>query len=166
MSRAKDRALKAAKQARGNGAFLPFRLDVLQSPALASLSPYACKLLLDFASQWRLGRNGDASAAFEKVLRARGWRSKATLQKALKELMQSGLIIQTRQGSLHECSLFALGWLAIDECGGKLDIQPTSGPIDSWRDSIKPIVNKSPSTLRVPTSLKKAVLGTPRVPDG
>ena len=151
MSRAKDRALKTAKQARGNGAFLPFRLDVLQSQALANLSPYSCKLLLDFASQWRLGRNGDASAAFEKILRARGWRSKATLHKSLKELIQSGLIIQTRQGSLRECSLFALGWLAIDECGGKLDIQPTSGPLDNWRDQIKPIEIKSTSTPRVPT---------------
>lgn len=84
MSRAKDRALKAAKEARRGGAFLPFRLDVLRSQALARLSPYAAKLLLDIASQWQLGRNGDASAAFEKVLRARGWRSKATLHNALR----------------------------------------------------------------------------------
>lgn len=166
MSRAKDRALKAAKQARGNGAFLPFRLDVLRSEALAALSPFASKLLLDIASQWQLGRNGDASAAFERVLRPRGWRSKATLHKALKELCQSGLIVQTRQGSLHECSLYALGWLAIDECGGKLDMQPTSGPLDHWRMAIKPTENKSPSTPRVPKPVKKADLGTPRVPDG
>lgn len=167
VSRAKERALKTAKQARGgNGAFLPFRLDVLRSEALAKLSPHACKLLLDLASQWQLGRNGDASAAFEKVLRARGWRSKATLHKALKELIQSGLIVQTRQGSLHKCSLYALGWLAIDECGGKLDIQPTAGPLDYWRDSATSIAKKSPSTPDVPKPTEKADLGTPRVPDG
>lgn len=166
MSRAKDRALKAAKQARGHAGFLPFRLDVLRSQALANLSPYASKLLLDIASQWQLGRNGDASAAFEKVLRGRGWRSKATLHKALKELMQSGLIIQTRQGSLHECSLYALGWLAIDECGGKLDVMPTSGPLDHWRNYPQTLARNSSSTSHVPTSLKKAGLGTPRVPDG
>lgn len=166
MSRTKDRALKTAKQARGNGAFLPFRLDVLRSQALAKLSPYACKLLLDIASQWQLGRNGDASAAFEKVLRARGWRSKATLHKALAELRNSGLIVQTRQGSLHECSLYGLGWLAIDECDGKLDMQPTSRPLDHWADPLKPIANKLPSTRDVPMPTKKVDLGTPRVPDG
>jgi hypothetical protein len=166
MSRAKERALKSAKQARGSGAFLPFRLDVLRSQALARLSPYACKLLFDFASQWQLGRNGDASAAFEKVLRARGWRSKTTLHNALAELRESGLIVQTRQGSLHKCSLYALGWLAIDECGGKLDMQPTSGPLDYWRDQIKPSANNSPSTPGGPKPMKTAALGPSRVPDG
>ena len=164
MNRAKDRALKTAKEARGGGAFLPFRVDVLRSGALAKLSPYGAKLLLDLASQWQLGRNGDASAAFEHVMRARGWRSKATLHKALKELRESGLIVQTRQGSLHQCSLYALGWLAIDECGGKLDMQPTTRPLNQWLDPLKPIENKSPSTPRVPKPLKKAGLGTPRVP--
>lgn len=166
MSRAKERALKTAKEARGGGAFLPFRLDVLRSQALANLSPYAAKLLLDIASQWQLGRNGDASAAFENVLRARGWRSKATLHNALKELRQSGLIVQTRQGSLHQCSLYALGWLAIDECGGKLDMKPTTRPLNNWQDPIKTIESKLPSTPRVPKPTEKADLGTPRVPDG
>lgn len=96
MSRAKDRALKSAKEARGGGGFLPFRMDVLRSEALRNLSPYATKLLLDLASQWRLGRNGDASEAFENVMRARGWRSKSTLHNSLKELCQSGLIVKTR----------------------------------------------------------------------
>jgi hypothetical protein len=89
--------------------------------------------------------------AFEKVLRARGWRSKATLHKSLKELRDSGLIVLTREGSLHECSLYGLGWLAIDECGGKLDIKATTGPINNWIDAPKPIENRSPSTPRLPT---------------
>ena len=165
MSRSRDAALKAAKLARGNGAFLPFRLDVLRSPALASLSPFASKLLLDIASQWSMGKNGDASVAFEKVLRVRGWRSKATLYKSLKELVASGLIIQTRQGSLHECSLYALGWLAIDDCGSKLDIKRTASPLDSWR-KFEVDSNNSSSTPGVPMVLKKPHLSTPRVPDG
>ncbi len=166
MSRGKERALKAAKEARGGGQFLPFRLDVLRSQALANLSPYAAKLLLDLASQWQLGRNGDASAAFENVLRARGWRSKATLHKALRELRESGLIIQTRQGSLHQCSLYALGWLAIDECSGKLDMRATTKPINLWIGPIQLITNKSSSTSGVPKPIKMGDLGTPRVPDG
>ena len=164
MTRTKERALKAAKEARGGGGFLPFRTDVLHSAALRNLSPYATKLLLDFASQWKLGRNGDASAAFEKVMRARGWRSKATLNKALKELRDSGLIVMTRQGSLHQCSLYGLGWLAIDECGGKLDMKATMRPLNGWLDPPKPLENKVPSTPRVPTAMKKGDLGTARVP--
>ena len=163
MARAKERALKAAKEARGGGGFLPFRTDVLRSDALKNLSPYAAKLLLDLASQWHLGRNGDASAAFEKVMRERGWRSKATLHKSLKELRDSGLIILTRQGSLHQCSLYALGWLAIDECGGKLDVKATARPINDWIDAPKPIENRSSSTLPVPMARKTPDIGTPRV---
>jgi len=166
MSNSRKKALKAAKDARGGGQFLAIPLAVLRSNEMASLSPYAAKLLLDIASQWRLGRNGDSSIAFEKVMRARGWRSKATLNKATKELRESRLAVLTRQGSLHQCSLFGLGWLAIDECDGKLDIQPTARPLHQWAEPIKPIKNNLPSTLRVPKPDKTTRLGTPRVPDG
>jgi hypothetical protein len=164
MSRTKERALKSAKEVRGGGTFLPFSTDVLRSEALRNLSPYATKRLLDLASQWQMGRNGDASAAFEKVMRSRGWRSKATLNKSLKELRDSGLIVMTRQGSLHQCSLYGLGWLAIDDCGGKLDIKATTRSMNGWLDPPKPLENKSPRTPRVPTPMKKGDLGTARVP--
>tara|TARA_R110001599_G_scaffold353676_1_gene595145 strand:- start:184884 stop:185384 length:501 start_codon:yes stop_codon:yes gene_type:complete len=164
MSRARELAIKAAKEARGGGNFLAFPNEVLRSRSLAELSPFASKLLLDVMSQWRLGHNGDASISFEKVMRARGWRSKATLNKALKELRASGLIILTRQGSLHICSLYALGWLAIDECGGKLDIQATIRPLNRWKDAVKLTENKTSSTLRVPKPLIKGVLATLGVP--
>tara|TARA_R110001599_G_scaffold159052_2_gene346197 strand:- start:9745 stop:10245 length:501 start_codon:yes stop_codon:yes gene_type:complete len=166
MSRTKDRALKTAKEARDGKPFLPFRLDVLQSPALAALSPIASKLLLDIASQWKLGHNGDASTAFEKVLRSRGWVSKATLYKALKELRSSGLIIQTRQGSLHQCSLYALGWLAIDECGGKLDVNSTTRPLNPWLTISPEAKNVVRSTQGVLMQRKNIALGTRSVPSG
>ncbi len=130
MSKARKRALKSAKEARGGGQFLALNRNVLESQALADLSPYAAKLLLDIASQWRLGNNGDASTAYERVMRSRGWKSKETLYKAIKELQESGLIVLTRQGGLHQCSLYGLGWLAIDECGGKLDMGATTRPIN------------------------------------
>jgi hypothetical protein len=148
MGRSTDRN-REAKLARGGNHFLPLTIGVLRSTELASLSPYACKLLLDIASQWRYRNNGDASIAFEKVMRPRGWKSKATLYKALKELRESGLVVQTRQGSLHTCSLYALGWLAIDECGGKLDINPTARPPKVW-----------------PPSGNAFLRGTPGVPSG
>lgn len=123
-----------AEAMRGGGEFLPIPTRVLRSKELANLSPHATKLLVDIASQWRLGRNGDSSIAFEKIMRPRGWRSKATLFKALRELCQSNLVILTRQGSLHKCSLYGLGFLAIDECDGKLDIKPTKRPPNHFKD--------------------------------
>ena len=165
MSQSKKRALKSAKEARGNKPFLPLTIEVLKSKALAKLSPFGCKLLFDLASQLRLGKNGDASAAFENVLRDRGWRSKATLQKAINELLDSGLVVKTRQGGLHQCSLYGLGWLAIDECGGKLESKATTRPINSWFEPYTP-KNKSPSTSRVPKPTKDSNLVTPRVLDG
>lgn len=148
MSRLNKRALRAAAEARGGDNFLPFTMGMLKSEAMARLSPYACKLLLDIASQWKLGHNGDANVAFESTMRARGWKSKATLYKALKEVLESGLIVKTRQGSMHVCSLFGLGWLAIDECDGKLDIAATRGPLYKW--ATPPLKAASSSTPRVP----------------
>lgn len=144
MSRAKKRALKSAKEARGGENYLPLTQRVLESQALADLSPYAAKLLLDIASQWRLGNNGDASTAYERVMRPRGWKSKETLYKAIKELQESGLIVQTRQGGLHQCSLYGLGWLAVDECGGKLDISATTRPMIRHWPKYSPSLKKLP----------------------
>ena len=166
MSQAKKRALKSAKEARGGGQFLPFPKHMLQSSDIAKLSPYAAKLLLDIASQWRLGQNGDASIAFENVMKTRGWRSKSTLYKALRELRASGLIVLTRQGGLHQCSLYALGWLAIDECGGKLDVRATTRPLKYWTAPLKPLKIKVPSSPVAPKASENLVLGTPAVPEG
>jgi hypothetical protein len=66
---------------------------------------------------------------------------------------------------MHKCSLFGLGWLAIDECGGKLDIRVTTRPINTWLDPIKVVKNKSSSTGSVPKPEKAVALGTPCVPD-
>jgi hypothetical protein len=159
MSRAKDRALKTAKEARGGSGFLPLTLPALHSQALTSLSPHAGKLLFDLCSQWRLGHNGDLSAAWT-TLQPRGWKSKETLQKALNELRASGLIVLTRQGGRHLCSLYGLGWLAIDGCGGKLDIAATSKPMSLFESPLK---IKTSATLTVAIQLKRNTIDPPSV---
>ncbi|MFZ6723090.1 hypothetical protein [Undibacterium sp. Ji49W] len=163
MSNAKSRALKQAKASRAGGQFLTLPLQVLQCKALARLSPYANKLLLDLCSQYRWGHNGDLSPAWT-LMRQRGWKSKDTLNKALKELYASGLIDLTRQGGLHKCSLYALGWLAIDHCEGKLDAASTTRPNNRWLDAIQISEKKMPSTTSVVKQLKKSDLSTPPVP--
>ena len=159
MTRAKNRALKSAKEARGGGQFLPLSLTALQSGALANVSPHGCKLLLDICSQWRLGHNGDLSTTWS-IMQARGWKSKETLNKSLKELCASGLIILTRQGGRHLCSLYGLGWLAIDECGGKLDIKATSKPVTQFD---VPLKIKSRATPNVLINKKTDLIDTPSV---
>jgi hypothetical protein len=39
----------------------------------------------------------------------------------------------TRQGGLHQCSLFALSWHPIHDCGGKLECAPTTIPSGDWK---------------------------------
>ncbi len=71
-------------------------LEVLQSPAFIALPASAVKLYLDMLSHLRGTNNGNINAALSE-LRHRGWRSSATLAKALRQLEAVGLIAKTRQ---------------------------------------------------------------------
>lgn len=164
MSRSKESAKSRAERERGGGHFLPLPVHILKSVALAKLSSFAAKLLLDLCSQYRYGRNGDLCGAWT-IMQPRGWNSKDTLNKARKELLASGLIVLTRQGSLHKSSLFAVGWLAIDECGGKLDCKATSRPVNGWMEFEPPLKINSPSTPTVLKAVKSPILSTPVVPE-
>ena len=39
----------------------------------------------------------------------------------------------TRQGRRNHCSLFALGWFAIDHCKGKHDCKETTLLVNGWK---------------------------------
>ena len=65
------------------------------------------------------------------LMKERGFRSKATLTKAIKELVAAEMIMLTRQGQFikNRAGLYALTWASIDECAGKqLDESPTRTP--------------------------------------
>ena len=47
---------------------------------------------------------------------------------ALYELLNADLVTKTRQGGLGRCSLYAVKWLKINPCDGKLEVQPTTTP--------------------------------------
>jgi hypothetical protein len=55
------------------------------------------------------------------------------VHKALAELLALGFIEQTRQGGKNQCSLYAVTWLAIDECNGKLYVKPTNVASNLWK---------------------------------
>ena len=129
-------AKKISKRARitgkgESGAFIMLRKDVLASANYLRLSPHAVKLFLDLYGQYNGFNNGDFCAAW-KLMRPRGWRSKATLHKSLRELLWYEVIVLTRQGGKNLCSLYGVTFNQIDECKGKLNIRP--GPaLGTWR---------------------------------
>jgi DNA-binding transcriptional ArsR family regulator len=105
---------------------------VTRSQAYIKLSAYAVKLLNDLLSQYNGSNNGDLGAAYT-MMQKRGWKSKGTLSRSIKELLESGFIEVSRQGGRHRCSLYALTFYAVDQCNGKIDIRPTTSPKSLWR---------------------------------
>jgi len=108
--------------------------DVIAMLQKKRTSPSAYKLLIDLFEQYNGNNNGDLSCAFS-VFKFKGWRSKMTLTKAKKELIEQGFIEKTRQGlrSPPICDLFAVTWLEIHDCQGKLDVSATHVASGLWR---------------------------------
>jgi hypothetical protein len=111
-----------------------FRADCKnQKPSPASvLSHKAAHLLDNLTAQLNGKNNGDLSAA-PKIMKLYGWRSQGSIHNALTELLALGFIEQTRQGGRNQCSLYAVTWLAIDECSGKLDVKATRIASNLWK---------------------------------
>jgi len=98
------------------GLFVPLRHDVLKSLGYRALGHPARNLLVDIAMQYIPGRsrNNGALVACEKYLKPLGWRSKAVIGTALRELLECGLLIKTRQGGINRTSLYALAFHNLD----------------------------------------------------
>lgn len=137
------------KNRKTSGSFLRLRHDILESDAYKKLSSSTVKLIIDLAAQYRGKNNGDLCTAWV-FMKERGWRSKSTLYKAMKEAEDAGFILRTRQGGINKCNLFAVTWESIDECGGKLDVKSTRVASNTWK--LNPPVQKPyhPSTEIVP----------------
>ncbi|WP_049639222.1 hypothetical protein [Methylophilus sp. TWE2] len=107
---------KDAKRGKIQGRFTALPHSVIMSMEYRALNHAACRLLIDIAAQYR-GDNNGALVACSKYLKPLGWRSNDTITKALKELVQGGFLIMTRQGMrppLSRPSWYALGWLGLD----------------------------------------------------
>lgn len=138
------------------GQFMKLPYEVIDSFDYLNLQPSSKQLLIDIFRQHNGRNNGDLSASF-KLMQARGWTSKSTLKRALDVLLESGLIIKTREGWFQgehssRCALFAVTWLGIDECPGKdLDVKPSPRPLRAFS-----IENKDSSCPKVrPKSVQK-----------
>lgn len=126
-----------SKGRRDSGSFVAIPTEILESSEYAMLNGNAVKALLDLYSQFNGRNNGDYTAAWG-VMSKRGWKSKASLYKALRALLEGGWIVKTRQGGKHACTLYAVTWKPIHECDGKLDVSATNTPLGTWKQIKKP----------------------------
>lgn len=131
---------KNASAKRDGGGHVAIPFSVLNGAAYIGLNAHARMLLWDLAAQYRGDNNGDLCAAW-KLMRPRGWKSEETLNNAKRELLEAGLIFETRKGARpNKCSLFALTWYALDDCSGKLDISAQSFPRGAYKLKDRPPV--------------------------
>lgn len=98
---------------------------VIHSKEYRKLGFAARSLLFDIAAQYNASNNGKLVCCM-KYLKPLGWTSNDTITRARRELVASGLLIQTRQGMkppLSQAAWFAIGWFGLDVRTG-LDIDP------------------------------------------
>ncbi len=126
-----------ARQKGRNGKSIFFGLPhtLINTRKYRSLSYHAVKLLVDLGSQYRGFNNGDLCAAWS-TMKPMGWKSRSSLYKAKKELLDVGFILVTRQGGRNRATLYAITWKEVNDCKGKLDIQPTKSPPGGWLDDL------------------------------
>ncbi len=139
---ASSKTVRARKRKKISGAYdqgwyaqLPWR--VLRSKEIRYLQrhyPLCVVLLVQLLELYNGSNNGDLAIA---MLRDR-WRSSATLYRCVSQLVNLGWIKQTRPGywgHKNKPVLYALTWLPIDECDGKLElVDSTTKPSDDWKD--------------------------------
>ncbi|MCY1292931.1 hypothetical protein [Pseudomonas sp. D(2018)] len=141
---------RKAKGRSPSGTYAVIPHVVMDSEDFLAISGAALRVLLGLLRQFRGANNGNLSATIQQS-RVWGVKSPSTLVIALQELMDRNLIIRTRDPKYCNpggiCALYALSWLAIDECGGRLDVDPTATPPRkfSLEESNHP-VRKSKST--------------------
>lgn len=122
--------------------FIAIPHSVLRHPDYRRLRGTSVKLLNDLVMQFNGSNNGNLSAAWG-LMSPLGWNSKETVTSAVKQLIEHGLIVKTRDGRFQNpnsrCDLYALTWHRIDECEGKdLFLRPTRGPYRTFfADDIK-----------------------------
>ncbi len=143
----KRKKWKHAEDKRESGGYAPMAYIVLRSQSFSLLSAHAVKLMMDLVAQYKGDNNGDLCAAWT-LMEKRGWRSRDTLSKARRGLLKGEWIIVTRQGGKHKPTLYALTFYNIDECRGKLDVEPTHRPPSNWR-------KHEPASPVLQTALKK-----------
>lgn len=116
---------------------------VMDSTAFRGASHPAKALLFELMRQHTGSNNGHLHLSFS-WLQSRGWKSRDVIQRARDELVERGLLIQTRQGGLNiGASRYAVTWLRISNFVG-LEIESKNYHPGAWgfMDTL-PIANKN-----------------------
>lgn len=96
------------------GRFIALPLSMLDSAAFMGLAHPAKALLIEIARQYMGNNNGRLLAGLGHM-RKRGWTSSDVLYRALRQLIDAGLIYQTVQGQRpNRASWYAVTWLSLD----------------------------------------------------
>lgn len=156
----RNKAWRGAADKRDKGAFRQVPISVLDGRAYLDCSPHARMLFFDMLTQYRGANNGDLSIAW-KLMKPRGWRSEATLHKAKRELIEAGLIVETRMGARpNRCSLYALTCFRLDE-SPKLEMTSKLFPFGAYKlkdpTTATPL---DPETIKARALVKSALLAT------
>jgi hypothetical protein len=115
-----------------HGYFSALPHALLDSVAFMGAGHPARSLLFDLIRQHNGRNNGHIQMAVP-WMKTRGWTSNDVLHRAKLELIERGLIIQTRQGGLNMgANLYAVTWLDISNFAG-LDIQAKDYHPGKWR---------------------------------
>jgi hypothetical protein len=113
----KDRKSKTSERFVG----VPFW--VMNHASFRAASHRARALLFDILLQYN-GRNNGSLVVCDKALKPLGWNSRDGLTKSKKELVDLGLLVETRAGAKpNKASWYAVSWRQLDVKEG-LDIDP------------------------------------------
>ena len=142
---------------------------VLDSTAFANAGHTARSLLFELIRQHN-GRNNGHLHLASPWLKRRGWKSSDVVQRAKRELITRGLVIQTRQGGLNAgASRFALTWLPISNFTD-LDIRRESYHPGAWQLMTPLVIRKNQPTQSVKRNSPAPFAGMPQSqaapPDG
>lgn len=135
-----------------NGAYTAVPHRVLDSVAFIGATDRAKSLLYALMRQHNGSNNGRLQLT-DKWLAVHGWPSAGMNIKTRDELVERGLIIQTRRGGLNSgCNWFALTWLAITNFVG-LDVSANTYHQGAWAGcSLQPTARRKPPQKRVKPS--------------
>ncbi|MDH5694856.1 MAG: hypothetical protein OEZ47_17300 [Gammaproteobacteria bacterium] len=135
---------KDSADKRERGGFCAWPHSCATHESFYKLSMSAKALLFELLGQYRGNNNGDLCCAWG-LLKNRGWKSRATIERACDELQNIGWIVRTRVGGRNRANLYALTFYTIDECKGKLDYRPMKGnPLGYWKTGENPEFKKIP----------------------
>lgn len=115
--------------------------EMQESPNWLNMSDRGKALFFTMFCQFKGQNNGDLCAAYA-LLKGKGWPSKSKLMAARQELEHYGFIEVTRQGGKNKVpTLYALTFINVHKCWGKLNVPATDYPSDKWRIPVEKWVN-------------------------